>query len=145
MALRNQCGQAQGFLIRRASYKTTAVFEDLGLVVRWGVEVGIAEAQCVYAVHRFLDGRVPVPEVYGWRTDGDEKSIYMQYVHGQALEEAWDTTQSAVSSGQYANLRQLERIYTSVGVNALSPLYWHITFSVSICALPSFPFPHHFK
>ena len=50
-----------------------AVFENMGLVVKWGVEVGIAEAQSVYAVHLFLDGRVPVPEVYGWRIDGDEK------------------------------------------------------------------------
>lgn len=49
-----------------------AVFEDMGLVVKWGIEVGISEAQSVYAVHRFLKGRVPVPEVYGWRTDGDE-------------------------------------------------------------------------
>lgn len=50
-----------------------AVFENMGLVVKWGGEVGIAEAQSVYAVHLFLDGRVPVPEVYGWRIDGDEK------------------------------------------------------------------------
>ena len=68
-----------------------AVFEDMDLVVKWGVEVGIPEAQSVYAVHRFLNGRVPVPEVYGWRTDGDEKFIYMEYVHGQTLEEAWDS------------------------------------------------------
>jgi hypothetical protein len=33
----------------------------------------------VYAVHRLLNGRVSVPEVYGWRTDGEEKLIYMQY------------------------------------------------------------------
>ena len=68
-----------------------AVFEDMDLVVKWGVEVEIAEAQSVYAVNRFLNGRVPVPEIYGWRTDGDEKFLYMQYVHGQTLEEAWDS------------------------------------------------------
>lgn len=54
-----------------------AMFENMGLVVKWGVDVGIAEAQSVYAVHRFLDCRLPVPEVYGWRTDGYEKFIYM--------------------------------------------------------------------
>jgi hypothetical protein len=32
-----------------------------------------------YVVHRLLNGRVSVPEVYGWRTDGEEKLIYMQY------------------------------------------------------------------
>jgi hypothetical protein len=68
-----------------------AVFEDMGLVVKWGVQVGIAEAQSAYAVHRSLKGHVPVPEVYGWRTDGDEKFIYMQYMHGWTLEAAWDS------------------------------------------------------
>ncbi|RJE24837.1 Phosphotransferase enzyme family, partial [Aspergillus sclerotialis] len=55
-----------------------------------GAQVRISEAQSAYAVHRFLKGRVPAPEVYGWRTDGDEKFIYMQYMHGQTLEESWD-------------------------------------------------------
>ncbi|KAJ5413493.1 kinase-like protein [Penicillium sp. CMV-2018d] len=70
-----------------------AVFEHMGLVVKWGVLVNIHEAQSTYAVYHLLNGRVPVPEVFGWRTDGDEKFIYMQYVQGQTLEEAWDSLQ----------------------------------------------------
>jgi hypothetical protein len=68
-----------------------AVFEDMGLVVKWGIQVGISEAQSIYAIHRFLNGRIPVPEVYGWRTDRDEKFIYMQYMRGRTLEEAWES------------------------------------------------------
>lgn len=60
-----------------------AVFEDMDLVVKYGILVRIPEAQSLYAVHRFLNGRVTVLVVYGWCTDGDEKFIYMQYVHGQ--------------------------------------------------------------
>ncbi|KAJ5969962.1 hypothetical protein N7501_006210 [Penicillium viridicatum] len=57
-----------------------AVFEHMGLVVKWGVLVNIHEAQSTYAVYHLLNGRVPVPEVFGWRTDRDEKFIYMQYL-----------------------------------------------------------------
>ncbi|KAF7125574.1 hypothetical protein CNMCM5793_001791 [Aspergillus hiratsukae] len=32
----------------------------------------------------------PPPVVYGWRTDGDVKYIYMEYIRGQTLEQAWD-------------------------------------------------------
>lgn len=45
-----------------------AVFEDMDLVVKWGVLVEASEAQSVYAVHRFLNGSVPVPEVYGLKS-----------------------------------------------------------------------------
>lgn len=93
-----------------------AVFEDMGLVVKWGVLVGIPEAQTLYAVHRFLNGLVPIPEVYGWCTDGDEKFIYMQYVHGKTLEESWDSLEHherhAVCNQLRAicnNLRKLEQ------------------------------------
>ncbi|KOS47034.1 hypothetical protein ACN38_g1999 [Penicillium nordicum] len=70
-----------------------AVFDHMGLVVKWGVLVNIHEAQSTYAVYHLLNGRVPVPEIFGWRTDGGEKFIYMQYVQGQTLEKAWDSLQ----------------------------------------------------
>ncbi|KAH8429775.1 uncharacterized protein LDX57_007447 [Aspergillus melleus] len=92
-----------------------ALFENMGLVVKWGVEVGLPEAQSAYAVHRSLKGRVPVPEVYGWRTDGDEKFIYMQYVRGQNLEKAWDSLEHIERESvchqlrtTFDNIRQLE-------------------------------------
>lgn len=66
------------------------VFEDMGLFIKWGSSVNISEALSLLALGRFLDGRVPVPEVYGWRTDGDEIFIYMEYIGGQTLEQAWD-------------------------------------------------------
>lgn len=66
------------------------VLEDMGLFIKWGSAVRISEALALFALRRLLDGRVPVPEVYGWRTDGDEKYIYMEYIRGQTLEQAWD-------------------------------------------------------
>ncbi|KAH2459030.1 hypothetical protein KXV71_006944, partial [Aspergillus fumigatus] len=45
------------------------IFEEMGLFVKWGSSVQISEAQCLFAVHQFIKGDVPVPEVYGWRTE----------------------------------------------------------------------------
>lgn len=93
-----------------------AVFEELGLVVKWGVQAMISEAQSAYAVHGLFKDRVPVPEIYGWRTDGEEKFIYMQYIHGQTLEKAWKSLQvddrKTISLQLHTiikNLRQLEQ------------------------------------
>lgn len=66
------------------------VFEDMGLFVKWGSSARISEALTLLALRQYLNSRVPIPEVYGWRTDGDEKYIYMEYIRGQTLEQAWD-------------------------------------------------------
>ncbi|WEW57591.1 hypothetical protein PRK78_003058 [Emydomyces testavorans] len=66
------------------------LFESLGLFVKWGYTVTIAEGQCLYALSRFLKGAVPVPEVYGWRTENEHVYIYMEALTGRTLEEAWD-------------------------------------------------------
>ncbi|KAJ5231027.1 hypothetical protein N7489_011735 [Penicillium chrysogenum] len=109
-----------------------AVFEDMGLVVKWGIQVGISEAQSIYAIHRFLNGRIPVPEVYGWRTDRDEKFIYMQYMRGRTLEEAWESLEHNERDivchqlrTAFNNLRQLEQdpSDTFIGNIMRSPLY----------------------
>lgn len=93
-----------------------AVFEEMGLFVKWGSSVQLSEAQCLYAVRQFLKGDVPVPEVYGWRTDEDEKYIYMEYVNGISLEQAWSIMghddKAAICRELrtvYQRLRQLEQ------------------------------------
>jgi hypothetical protein len=48
-----------------------AVFADMNLLVKWGRTEHISEAQTLFALRRLLNDLVPVPEVYGWRTDGD--------------------------------------------------------------------------
>ena len=92
------------------------VFEDLGIFAKWGITVSIAEAQSVYAVRKLLGDVVPVPEVYGWRTDGTERFLYMEYVKGQTLEEVWGTMNSEEREsicrqlrGIVDNLRRLEQ------------------------------------
>ncbi|KAE8377791.1 hypothetical protein BDV26DRAFT_262940 [Aspergillus bertholletiae] len=66
------------------------IFGNMRLFIKWESAVGVSEAQYLYAVRQFLQDDVPVPEVYDWRTDGDEKFIYMEYIEGQTLEKVWD-------------------------------------------------------
>ncbi|KAE8311045.1 hypothetical protein BDV41DRAFT_566060 [Aspergillus transmontanensis] len=66
-----------------------AIFKELGLFVKWGSSVQLSEAQCLYAIRQTLKGDVLVPEVYGWRTQGNEKYSYMEYVNGKSLEQIW--------------------------------------------------------
>ncbi|WEW61469.1 hypothetical protein PRK78_006959 [Emydomyces testavorans] len=93
-----------------------ATFESMGLFIKWGADVTIAEGQCLYAIHHCLKGNVPVPEIFGWRTDGREVFLYMELIHGQTLEEAWDfmdlkdhTRICMELCTSIANLRQLQQ------------------------------------
>ncbi|OOQ84589.1 hypothetical protein PEBR_29634 [Penicillium brasilianum] len=92
------------------------VFQELSLLVKWGGEMTISEGQCLYGIGLLLKDYVPVPELYGWRQDGGETFLYMEYLDAQTLEQAWDSLGSddRVSiSGELriicANLRHLEQ------------------------------------
>ncbi|KAH1845173.1 hypothetical protein KXX54_009628 [Aspergillus fumigatus] len=93
-----------------------AVFADMGLLVNWGRTERISEAQTIFALRRVLYDLVPVPELYGWRTGGDLKYIYMEYIRGKTLEQAWDDLEpdDKVSISRelrtiWANLRRFEQ------------------------------------
>jgi hypothetical protein len=61
----------------------------MGLFVKWGSEIQVAEAQTLYTIRQNLEAAVPVPEIYGWRTDGEEVFIYMEAIKGRTLEKTW--------------------------------------------------------
>ncbi|OJJ36138.1 hypothetical protein ASPWEDRAFT_134828 [Aspergillus wentii DTO 134E9] len=116
----------------RNARPSPVVFEDLGLLVKWGSEMNISEAQSLYAIARSLKGGIPVPEVYGWRTEGEETFIYMEHIKGQTLEQVWDTMEPedriSVSHELRAaldNLRQLEQDPSDpfIGNVVRGPLY----------------------
>lgn len=72
-------GIAQRAAHRRMHY--TIIFPHLGLLVKWGRHITIAEGQCLWACRHLLSGIVPVPKIYGWISDKDqgvtEVFIYM--------------------------------------------------------------------
>lgn len=65
------------------------MFEDLNLLVKFGLEESISEGQCLYTVRRTFGPSVPVPEVYAWRKEGEETFIFMELVDGLSLEARW--------------------------------------------------------
>ncbi|KAI2730428.1 hypothetical protein CBS147332_2280 [Penicillium roqueforti] len=52
--------------------------------------VRTSEGQCLYALGQLLKDDIPIPEIYGWREDGGETFLYMEYLQGQTLEQVWD-------------------------------------------------------
>jgi hypothetical protein len=82
-------------------------FFSMKLVVKYGPLLSIAEGQCLWAIRRSLDQQVPVPEVYGWRRDGQEVFIYMQLAEGQPLEDAWETLAESDRVQIHRHLRQI--------------------------------------
>lgn len=65
------------------------LFEELGLIVKYGSEITPAEAQCLWYLNQYEKDRVPTPELYGWCRDGDETFIYMELVQADTLKERW--------------------------------------------------------
>lgn len=63
----------------------------LDLLVKYGPDVSLTEAKCLILLRESLAETVPVPEVFGWRTDpsSNEQFIYMSLPEGQTLEERW--------------------------------------------------------
>lgn len=76
---------------RHLSRSMTVRFEDLKLVVKYGREITIAEALCLWAIRQLLPDQVPVPEVYGWCEDGGEFFIFMELIQGESLENKWES------------------------------------------------------
>jgi hypothetical protein len=86
-------------------------FPETGLLVKYGHGISIAEGQCLWAIRQFLRNNVPVPEIYGWREDGDETFIYMELIDGDTLQERW----TALSSVDRVHLcEELREIITSL-------------------------------
>lgn len=82
-------------------------FQNLGLIVKFGSGISIAEGQCLWALQHLLRGKVPVPEVYAWRTDGDMVFLYMQLVGGTTLEKRWESLDSDERLGICEQLRSM--------------------------------------
>ena len=64
-------------------------FPSLGLIVKYGADTTVAEAETQNMVYKQLKGKVPVPEVFGWTEDGGQVFIYMFLIGGEPLEQRW--------------------------------------------------------
>lgn len=66
-------------------------FPSMGLLVKYGSEVTIAEAQCLLFIRSQLSQTVPVPEIFGWCKNNSQVFIYMELMDGITLEKRWET------------------------------------------------------
>ena len=92
------------------------LFQKKNLWVKWGPRTRLSEGQSIYVVRKFLPDQFPLPEIYGWRTDGNDIFIYCEWLHGQTLEQVWDTMEvdnrlalSHELGVAFSNLRRLHQ------------------------------------
>lgn len=64
-------------------------FPSLGLIVKYGADTTVTEAETQHMVYKQLKDRVPVPEVFGWTENGGQVFIYMALISGETLEQRW--------------------------------------------------------
>ncbi|AEO71278.1 uncharacterized protein THITE_2092788 [Thermothielavioides terrestris NRRL 8126] len=92
-----------GVIVDEQAGAKTVPFAELGLAVRYGPRVSAAEGKAMMFVRRTLgecygagDGggaaAVVVPEVFGWRRDGEtgERFVYMALPEGELLLGRWE-------------------------------------------------------
>lgn len=65
------------------------IIPSLGLVVKYGADVTILEAQTQIMLCEQLQNRVPVPEIFGWAQDAEQTFLYMSFIEGDTLMERW--------------------------------------------------------
>jgi hypothetical protein len=104
-AIRQNAGTHQ-----RVGVVTHVAIPSIGLLVKYGPAVQVSEAKTLLTLRRLLPEDVPVPEVFGWRKDGDDNFIYMSLPEGVNLAEGW----SMLSEDQKADIGgQLRHIVKS--------------------------------
>jgi hypothetical protein len=97
-------------------------FPGMGLLVKYGTEVTVAEGQCLFLVRRTLSQAVPVPEVYGWCKDDGQVFIYMELIDGVTLEKSWETLIEDDRLAICQQLRHMIDAWRSLKHDSTSPL-----------------------
>lgn len=86
----------------------------LGLVVKYGADVTVIEAQTQMKIREQLQGQVPTPEIFGWSEDGGQVFIYMSLVEGETLEERWSGMNEAERQAVCEELRHFVKIWRAL-------------------------------
>ncbi|KAK2053478.1 hypothetical protein LY76DRAFT_639000 [Colletotrichum caudatum] len=62
------------------------ISHSLGLLIKYGGNVTILEAQTQMVVHQRLQGNVSMPEIFSWIEDNGQRLVYMYLVEGATLQ-----------------------------------------------------------
>ena len=83
------------------------IVPSLGLAVKYGADVTIAEVETQVLMREKLKGRVPIPEVFGWAEDGGQRFIYMSLVEGETLQARFGTMNESERQAVCKELRSM--------------------------------------
>ncbi|EGP87049.1 uncharacterized protein MYCGRDRAFT_71790 [Zymoseptoria tritici IPO323] len=143
--------EEQGIDTLRSFRPDPVIYPELHLLVKWGEGVSIAEGQTFRFISRNLQASVPVPQIYGWKTDGNQTFLYMELVAGDTLSTRWPTLSSPEKDHICDELRTMLQSWRRIvqspsaqGGPTLSALNGQplrdILFSDAL-SLPTAPFP----
>ncbi|PYH86282.1 hypothetical protein BO82DRAFT_418729 [Aspergillus uvarum CBS 121591] len=72
------------------------IYEDLGLIVKFGSHTTVTEALNLWMIKKVFGDDIPAPEVFGWRVDDKGYVfIYMELIKGPRLGDCWDQLSKA--------------------------------------------------
>ncbi|GAT21529.1 phosphotransferase family protein [Aspergillus luchuensis] len=71
------------------NYPPSVIIPSLRVVIKYGLSVSIVEAQTQIMVREESQGRIPVPEIFGWIEDNGQTFIYMSLIEGDTLADRW--------------------------------------------------------
>ena len=118
-------------------------FPELKLLVKWGSDVTVAEGQCIWFLRERCGDEVPVPEIYGWRSDGDVTFLYMELVHGDTLETRWPTLATCDREEICRQLQDmvkcLRRLKRKDHPDSICKSYIYLLVNLFICLFQTFP------
>lgn len=103
-ALNGETGDWRTIFSHRAP---PVLLPSLGLAVKYGTNVTIAEVETQVWMREKLKGRVPIPEVFGWAEDGGQIFIYMSLVEGETLQARFSTMNESERQAVCKELRSM--------------------------------------
>ncbi|KAM5359971.1 hypothetical protein ACJZ2D_014065 [Fusarium nematophilum] len=103
-ALNEASGHYRATSFRRPPPVTIA---SLGLVVKYGADVTIAEAETQVMMRQQLQDSVPTPEVFGWTEDEGQRFIYMALVEGETLQSRFGSMNESERQSVCKELRSM--------------------------------------
>jgi len=61
-----------------------------------------------------VQGKVPIPEIFGWAEDGGQRFLYMSLIEGQTLQERWSSMKEGERRAICEELRSIVKAWRAL-------------------------------